>query len=85
VSQVDLAAEMEAARQRRAEKTARQLREARVQTIRSAVRPGASRAEIEERARSFYPRLNPDLVTEAVDLVCGLQRNPTPTPPATSD
>ena len=78
---VDLASEMEAARKRREEKTAMQLREARVQAIRTGVRPGSSRAEIEERARSFYPRLNEALLTEAIDLVCGLQRTPNPAPP----
>jgi hypothetical protein len=67
---VDLASEMEAARQRRAEKTARQLCEARAYALRAALRPGATRAEVEERARSFYPHLSDDLVIEAVDLVC---------------
>ena len=67
----DLAREMAAARQRRAERTAQQLRDARAQAIRSAVRPGSSRTEIEERARSFYPGLSAALIDEAVDLVCG--------------
>ncbi|CAN5771282.1 hypothetical protein BH23GEM3_BH23GEM3_23480 [soil metagenome] len=73
---VDLASEMAAARQRRTEQTAQLLREARVQTIRSAVRPGATRTDIEECARSFYPRLRVDLVEEAVNLVCQMQRIP---------
>ena len=73
---VDLASEMAAARARRTEQTARQLREARVQTIRGAVRPGSTRAEIEERARSCYPRLSPELLEEAVTLVCDMQRQP---------
>lgn len=67
----DLAREMAAARERRAEKTAQQLRDSRVHAIRSAIRPGSSRQEVEERARSFYPGLSPDLIEEAVDLVCG--------------
>lgn len=74
MSPVDLAREMEAARKRRSEKTARLLRDARVQSIRTGVRPGATRAEIEERARSFYPKLRPELLNEAIDLACGLQR-----------
>lgn len=76
MSTLDLAAEMAAARARRAEQTAQQLREARVQTIRGAVRPGSTRAEIEERARSFYPRLNEELLSEVVDLVCDAGRGP---------
>jgi hypothetical protein len=78
LSQLDLAAEMAAARARRAEQTARSLREARVQTIRGAVRPGSTRLEIEERARSFYPRLNAELLEEVVDLVCDDGRGHTP-------
>ena len=78
MSTLDLAAEMAAARARRAEQTARSLREARVQTIRGAVRPGSTRAEIEERARSFYPRLNAELLEEVVDLVCDDGRRPAP-------
>ena len=70
MSPVDLAREMEAARQRRSEQTARLLREARVQAIRTAVRPGSTRAEIEERARSFYPKLSPELLEEAIELAC---------------
>lgn len=70
---VDLAAEMAAARQRRAEQTARLLREARVATIRGAVRPGSTRAEIEERGRSCYPRLSEELLQEAISTVCAMQ------------
>ena len=76
MSVVDLASEMAAARQRRAEQTARLLRDARVQTIRSSLPPGSTRVEIEERARSFYPRLRPELLEEAVDLVFGVARTP---------
>ncbi|HEU4453845.1 MAG TPA: hypothetical protein VFR81_12340 [Longimicrobium sp.] len=47
-----------------------------MQTIRGAVRPGSTRAEIEERARSCYPRLSPELLEEAVSLVCDMQRQP---------
>ncbi len=78
MSTLDLAAEMAAARARRAEQTALLLREARVQTIRGAVRPGSTRLEIEERARSFYPRLNAELLEEVVDLVCDDGRRPAP-------
>lgn len=75
MSQIDLAAEMAAARQRRDEQTARLLREARVRAIRASVRPGSSRTEVEECARSFYPRLKPELIEEAVSLVCDSPRN----------
>lgn len=74
LSPAELAREMEAARARRTEKTARLLREARVQALRTGVRPGSTRAEIEERARSFYPKLSPELLEEAIDLACDLQR-----------
>lgn len=74
---VDLASEMEAARKRRSEQTARQLREARAQAIRASVRPGSTRAEVEERARSFYPRLSEELLEEAISLVCPPDRVPT--------
>ncbi len=67
--QIDLASEMAAARLRREEKTARLLREARVRAIRASIRPGSTREEIEECARSFYPRLSPELLEEATDLV----------------
>jgi hypothetical protein len=75
---VDLASEMAAARARRAKQTAELLREARVQAIRGAVRPGSTRVEVEERARSFYPRLNEELLQEAVSIVSGEP----PPPPA---
>lgn len=78
LSTLDLAGEMAAARARRAEATARSLREARVQTIRGAVRPGSTRAEVEERARSFYPRLSEELLEEVVNLVCDSGRGPAP-------
>ena len=81
---IDLASEMAAARQRRDERTARLLRESRVRAIQASVRPGSSREEIEERARSFYPRLREDLLEEAISLVLQQPRrsviNPTPTP-----
>jgi hypothetical protein len=67
----DLALEMAAARKRREEKTARQLKEARIYAIRSGLRPGSSRQEVEERARSFYPRLDEALLNEAISLICG--------------
>lgn len=72
---IDLASEMAAARKRRDEKTARLLRESRVRAIQSAVRPGSSRADVEECARSFYPRLRPELLEEAIDLVCSTDRS----------
>lgn len=75
VSPAELAREMEAAQQRRSEKTTRLLREARVQAIRASLRPGSTRAEIEERARSFYPKLSPELLKEAVDLACEVPRS----------
>ncbi len=70
MSPAELASEMEAARLRRDEKTARLLRESRARAIRASVRPGSSRADIEECARSFYPRLSEELLQEAVSLVC---------------
>ncbi len=79
----ELAREMAAARQRREEKTARQLREARAQAIRSGMRPGSSRAEVEERARCFYPRLNEVLLAEAIDIVCGPAKPTQPAPEPT--
>jgi len=74
VDQVDLASEMAAARKRLSERTARAIRDSRVLAIRVAVRPGSSRTEIEELARSFYPRLNADLLEEATNIVCEMQR-----------
>jgi hypothetical protein len=71
---IDLAAEMAAARQRRMEQTARALREARVLAVRAAARPGATREEVEDMARSFYPRLNADQLEEVTSLVWDSQR-----------
>jgi hypothetical protein len=71
---IDLAAEMAAARQRRMEQTARALRDARVLAVRAAARPGATREEVEEMARSFYPRLNADQIEEVTTLVWGSPR-----------
>jgi hypothetical protein len=70
VNPADLAREMEAARERREKKTAQLLRESRAQAIRAAVRPGSSRAVVEEKAHSFYPRLSPELLEEAIAMVC---------------
>lgn len=75
MTSAELALEMAAARKRREEKTTRQLREARAHAIRSVMRPGSSREEIEECARSFYPRLSPELLEEAVSLVCASPRS----------
>jgi hypothetical protein len=69
VSTVDLASEMAAARKRLAEKTARAIRDARVLAIRAAMRPGATQEEIEELARSFYPRLDPELLAQTTRVV----------------
>jgi hypothetical protein len=55
---IDLAAEMAAARQRRAQQTAQALRDARVVAVRAAARPGSSLEDIDDLARSFYPRLS---------------------------
>ena len=85
MSVVDLASEMAAARARRAKQTAGLLRDARVQAIRGAVRPGSTRAEVEERARSFYPRLNEELLQEAVSIVSGEPPPPPPPPVEASD
>ena len=65
----ELANEMSAARKRRQEATARAIRDARVLAVRAAVPPGASHTEIEERARSFYPRLSQELITEVATIV----------------
>ena len=48
-----------------------------------AVRPGSTRAEVEERARSFYPRLSEELLQEAVSIVSG-EPPPHPAPPEAS-
>jgi hypothetical protein len=66
---IDLAAEMAAARQRRMEQTARALREARVLAVRAASRPGATREDVEDMARSFYPRLNAEQIEEVTSMV----------------
>ena len=71
---IDLASEMAAARKRRDEKTARLLRESRVRAIQASVRPGSSREDVAECARSFYPRLRPELLEEAIDMVCSSHR-----------
>lgn len=71
---IDLAAEMAAARQRRMEQTARALRDARVLAVRAAARPGATREEVEDMARSFYPRLTPEQLAEVTSLVWDSQR-----------
>jgi hypothetical protein len=74
LSEVDLASEMAAARKRLSERTAKAIRDSRVLAIRVAVRPGSSRTEIEELARSFYPRLSQELLDEATNIVCEMQR-----------
>src|SRR5688500_6085786 len=66
---IDLAAEMAAARQRRAEQTIRALREARVVAVRAAARPDATDEDLEALARSFYPRLSEEqraMITDEV-------------------
>ena len=68
---IDLPSELAAARKRLAERTATALRDSRVNAIRSAVRPGSSRVEVEEVAHRFYPRLRPELIEEAINIVCG--------------
>lgn len=68
---IDLPSELAAARKRLAERTATALRDSRVNAIRSAVRPGSPRLEVEEVAHRFYPRLRPELVEEAINIVCG--------------
>lgn len=76
MSTVDLAYEMAAARERLAERTRCALRDSRVLAIRAVVRPGATRADVGEIARSFYPRLSPDLIEEATRIVCEIHRIP---------
>lgn len=66
---IDLAAEMAAARQRRAEQTARALREARVVAVRAAARPDALDEDLEALARSFYPRLSDEARAEITAAV----------------
>ena len=81
---IDLPSELAAARKRLAERTATALRDSRVNAIRSAVRPGSSRLEVEEVAHRFYPRLRPELVEEAINIVCGGEA-PAPAPAAEPD
>jgi len=73
--QIDLASEMAAARERREAKTALLLRESRVRAIQASVRPGSSRADVEECARRFYPRLREELLEEAIAIVCSSDRS----------
>lgn len=82
---VDLASEMAAARKRRTEQTARAIRDSRVLAVRSAARPGSTQVEIEELARSFYPRLSPELLDEVTTLVCTLQRGGSTRPPRSDE
>jgi hypothetical protein len=82
---VDLASEMAAARKRRTEQTARAIRDSRVLAVRSAARPGSTPVEIEELARSFYPRLSPELLDEVTTLVCTLQRGGSTRPPRSDE
>jgi hypothetical protein len=84
LSEVDLASEMAAARKRLSERTAKAIRDSRVLAIRVAVRPGSSRTEIEELARSFYPRLSQELLDEATNIVCEMQRGHNSNSAATS-
>jgi hypothetical protein len=79
---IDLPSELAAARKRLAERTATALRDSRVNAIRSAVRPGSPRLEVEEVAHRFYPRLRPELVEEAINIVCGTEDAPAPAPAA---
>jgi hypothetical protein len=79
---IDLPSELAAARKRLAERTATALRDSRVNAIRSAVRPGSPRLEVEEVAHRFYPRLRPELVEEAINIVCGVEESPAPAPAA---
>src|SRR4051794_19169478 len=60
---------MTAARKRVAEKTARAIRDARVVAVRAALPPGATREELEERARSFYPRLDDERIAEVATTI----------------
>ena len=78
--EIDLPSELAAARKRLADRTATQLRDSRVNAIRSAVRPGSPRLEVEEVAHRFYPRLRPELVEEAINIVCGTEGAPASAP-----
>ena len=82
---IDLPSELAAARKRLAERTATALRDSRVNAIRSAVRPGSPRLEVEEVAHRFYPRLRPELVEEAINIVCGYEPAPAPAPVAEAE
>lgn len=87
---IDLAAEMAAARQRRAESTARALREARVVAVRAAARPDAAYEDLEALARSFYPKLSDEqraAITEEVHAGWqgGGRRSVAPAVPATPE
>jgi hypothetical protein len=73
VTHEELVMEMSAARKRREEQTARAIRDARVLAVRAAVPPGASLTDVEDRARSFYPRLSPELVTQLAEIVVNQQ------------
>lgn len=73
---IDLASEMAAARQRRDDKTARLVREFRVQTIRMSLPRDSSRAVVEECARGVYPHLPEHLLDEAIALAYDSLRNP---------
>jgi hypothetical protein len=77
---IDLAAEMAAARQRRAQQTAKALRDARVVAVRAAARPGATREDIEDLARSFYPRLSEEQRAEVTRQVWEHPRGAPPEP-----
>jgi len=81
---IDLPSELAAARKRLADRTATALRDSRVQAIRSAVRPGSSRIEVEEVAHRFYPRLRPDLIEEAINIVLGEENTDAEAPPSNS-
>jgi alkylhydroperoxidase/carboxymuconolactone decarboxylase family protein YurZ len=73
---------MAAARKRLAEKTARAIQDARVLAIRAAMRPGATQEEIQELARSFYPRLDAELLAETTRIVWDRQtRRDSSSPP----
>lgn len=80
MSEIDLASEIAAARKRRTERTAHALRDARVLAVRAAARPGSTTEEIEELARSFYPRLSPELLTEVVERVSKAPAGPAAEP-----
>jgi hypothetical protein len=69
VTHEELVEEMTAARKRVAEKTARAIRDARVVAVRAALPPGATREELEERARSFYPRLDDERIAEVATTI----------------